>query len=678
MPTITATNSGSGLDVRNLVDQLVAAEGSPITARLDNKEVKVQEGLSGIGSFKGALIDFQSTLAPLRKDDAFKAISATSSNEEKFTIVAEDHAAIGSYEIEISQLAQSQKLKSQSFESEFDNIGSGTLVIEFGEANNVTNSFEVNTDIPSKRIVIEQDNSSLRDIQLAINAAAAGVSASIINDGGGNRLIFNSEKTGTENSLRISVIDDDTGNKDLLGLSVLSYDPMAVADEEGGSASGKNLEVVADAKNALFSIDGISISNGQNSIKDNIPGITIDLKKTTDDGFETFKIEKESGVIKQSIESFVAGYNEMVSIANSLTGFDAETAQAGPLSGDASIRGIMNQIRRLSSSSFNDINEHLTSLSSIGISSNLDGTLATDKFKLDEALSNYPDEVGHLFAAAVSTSDPRIKVVSDKVPAVNNIYNLTIEEIPTSGYYLGEKLDRYPDEISGVPRHFSLAVDGTTTNELKLLPQRFDSGSDFAAELQRVINQDEYLQRDEKSVSVEYVDNALKITSNTVGSNSSVEMRSMSRYLYFLAGMPMGKGPQGTDLVADVGGSKVIGKEDKLVLDGELSGVVLEVSGNNVGERGELTVTNGIAAILDELTESFLADNGLIDSRIDGYNSRIKDINKQRSDLVRKLEVSEQRYLKQFSNLDAMLGKMRSTSNFLDEKLSALPGARKN
>jgi len=328
----------------------VAAEGSHVSARPDKKEVKVKEGLSGISSFKGASIDFQSTLAPLRKDNAFKAISASSSNEEKFNIVAEDFAAVGSYEIEISQLAQSQKLKSQSFESEFENIGSGTLVVEFGEVNRQTNSFDLNTDIPAKRIVINQDNSSLRDIQIAINAASAGVSASIINDGGGNRLIFNSEKTGTENSLRISVLDDDTKNKDLDGLSVLTYDPVAIADDtaEVSTASGKNLEVVADAKNALFSIDGISISNGQNTIKDNIPGITLELKKTTDDGFETFKIEKETTGIKQSIESFVAGYNETDSIANSLTGFNAETARAGTLSCDASTGCILNHLRTLS------------------------------------------------------------------------------------------------------------------------------------------------------------------------------------------------------------------------------------------------------------------------------------------------------------------------------------------
>ena len=95
MPTITATNSGSGLDVRNLVDQLVAAEGGPVSSRIDRNEISIQEGLSGIGTFKGALLDFQASLAPLRKENAFKSINAISSNEEKFTVTANEHAVTG-------------------------------------------------------------------------------------------------------------------------------------------------------------------------------------------------------------------------------------------------------------------------------------------------------------------------------------------------------------------------------------------------------------------------------------------------------------------------------------------------------------------------------------------------------------------------------------------------------
>ena len=677
MPTITATNSGSGLDVRNLVDQLVAAEGGPITSRLDRKEVNIQEGLSAIGTFKGALLDFQASLAPLRKENAFKSINATSSNDEKFTVTADDNAVTGSYDIEISQLAQSQKLKSQAFESEFDAIGTGTITIEFGETNSSANSFDVNSKIPTQRIEIDEENSSLRGIQETINQSNAGVRASIINDGSGYRLILNSEKSGIENSLRISISDDDVNDDDAFGLSILAYNPVAVASEDG-NVVGKNLEVAAVAKNALMSIDGISVSSEQNEISNSIPGITLNLKKVTEETPESFKVEKETAGIKLSIQSFVTSYNELMSTVTTLTGFDDETGRAGPLSGDSAIRGITDQIRRRLSTSFNGINENLTSLSAIGINSSQSGTLTLDELKLDKALENHANEITHLFSAAVSTSDPKIRVVSQKIPATDGIFNITINETPTSGKLTGRVSNNFPNSIIDTPETLKLSVDGVTTSELKLLPRSFSSAKEFASELERVINQDVNLKSQDKSVSVSYINNAFNISSNSVGLASQVSIKSLSQNLSSLTGLYNADGTSGNDLEGNVSGYDIKGEGTKLKLEGVLSGVILDVGGSKTGNRGDITVTNGIASILDDLTTSFLESNGLLDNRIDGYNSKIKNIDKQRDDLVRKLEVSEQRYLKQFSNLDAMLGKMRSTSNFLEEKLSTLPGARKS
>lgn len=674
MPTITATNSGSGLDVRNLVDQLVAAEGGPVTSRLDRKEINIQEGLSAIGTFKGALLDFQASLAPLKSANAFKSISATSSNEEKFTVSAQDNALTGAYEIEISQLAQSQKLKSQSFSSEFDAIGSGTISIEFGSVNNADNTFAINGKNPTQRITIDDENSSLRGIQQSINEANIGVLASIINDGSGYRLILSSQKSGIENSLRISISDNDNNNQDTNGLSALAYDPVAVAGVDG-VINGKNLEEAAQAKNALFSIDGISVSSGENKTNNTIPGITLSLKKTTD-GFESFKVEKETSSIKQSIESFVASYNELMVNVTSLTGVDSETGQAGPLSGDSAIRGITEQIRRRLTASFAGINENLTALSSIGVDSNIDGSLNLDSYKLERALEQHAEEIAHLFAAAVSTSDSKIQVTSEKTPATDGVFNITINQTPTNGVFTGRQLLQYPDKIIDVPEKVVFVIDDVTSGEIKLLPRSFESGNEFAAELQRSINNDVSLKRNDKSVTVNYINNTLKITSNSIGLISDVDIKSISNNLSSLTGLSAGEGSKGQDLLARIDGYDLKGEGTKIKLEGVLSGVVLDVSGNKTGPRGDITVTNGIASILDDLTNSFLADKGLLDTRIDGYNSKIKNIEKQRNDLVRKLEVSEERYLKQFSNLDAMLGKMRSTSNFLAEKLSTLPGAR--
>ncbi|MFK5913934.1 MAG: flagellar filament capping protein FliD [Woeseiaceae bacterium] len=684
MPTINAASLGSGLDVRGLVDQLVAAEGGPVTSRLDRKEVNIQEGLTAIGSFKGALIDFQASLAPLKKENAFKSMNANSSNEDIFTVTSSEQASAGSYDIEIEQLAQSQKLKSSTFDSEFDPVGTGTLRFEFGEVNNSSNSFDVNGNVPSQFITIDDTNNSLRGIQESINQAAIGVRASVINDGSGYRLVLSSEKSGLENSLRIVVTDDDNNNENNFGLSKFAYNPVASADTVEGEEvnsdtqiKGKNFVEASAAKNAIFSIDGITISNAENTIRDSITGITLTLKKITEDSSELFKIETETSAIKKSIKSFVTSYNELMTTVNTLTSYNQETRTSGPLSGDSVVRGVTEQIRRALSTSFNGINENLSSLSSIGIDSNRDATLALDEHKLDLALSQHGKEIAHLFSAAVSTSDPKIKVVSEKTPTVDGVFSIIVSQIPKSGSYTGQQLTPPINNIISSVEKFSVKIDGVTSRELKLLPQEFSSAKEFSEKLEGVINNDSFLKGKDKSVTVNFINNKLNITSNNAGADSNVEIRSISSKLAAMTGVQVGQGKQGASLKAVVNGFNLEGDGIKLKLEGSLSGVVLEVEGNKTGERGDITVTNGIASILDEMTNSFLASNGLLDSRIDGYNAKIDNINRQRGDLVRKLELSEQRYLKQFSNLDAMLGKMKSTSNFLAQKLSNLPGARR-
>ena len=73
--------------------------------------------------------------------------------------------------------------------------------------------------------------------------------------------------------------------------------------------------------------------------------------------------------------------------------------------------------------------------------------LSLDEFKLDSALENHANEIAHLFAAAVSTTDPKVRVTSEKIPATDGVFNITINQIPASGSFSGQVLQNYPAEI---------------------------------------------------------------------------------------------------------------------------------------------------------------------------------------------------------------------------------------
>ena len=125
MPII-AGGIGSGLDINGIVSQLVAAEAEPANARLNAKEIDLGSELSAFGTLKSALSAFQTSVTRLEDESAFQVFTANSSDEDVFTASADKTAVAGSYNIEVIQLAQAEKLRSKNYSASTDIVGTGT------------------------------------------------------------------------------------------------------------------------------------------------------------------------------------------------------------------------------------------------------------------------------------------------------------------------------------------------------------------------------------------------------------------------------------------------------------------------------------------------------------------------------------------------------------------------
>ncbi len=73
----------------------------------------------------------------------------------------------------------------------------------------------------------------------------------------------------------------------------------------------------------------------------------------------------------------------------------------------------------------------------------------------------------------------------------------------------------------------------------------------------------------------------------------------------------------------------------------------------------------GVAFRFDQLADSLLADDGVLDSRVDGFNRRIRILENDEANMERRLELKETSLRAQYSALDALVGSLQSTSNFL-------------
>jgi len=65
MASVSSLGVGSGVELGGLVENLLAAEASATTNRLNTKEVKVQAKISGFGSLSSALSAFRTSVSSL-------------------------------------------------------------------------------------------------------------------------------------------------------------------------------------------------------------------------------------------------------------------------------------------------------------------------------------------------------------------------------------------------------------------------------------------------------------------------------------------------------------------------------------------------------------------------------------------------------------------------------------
>jgi len=675
---VSATGIGSGLDIEGLVTQLVSAERAPTAGRLLRREASLTSEISAFGTLKGALAAFQTQVSALNSLSTFNQRTANTSDADTVTASASQSAATGSYDIEVDQLAKAQSLASGSFASVTETVGEGTLTFRFGTTDYTPadpgpesyNGFTVNADRAIAAVTIDSSNNSLQGVRDAINDADIGVSAAIVNDGSNYRLLLSSDQSGADNSIEIQA--DDTGDGDDInnsGLSQLAF-----------NASANNISQTVAAQDALFSINGLSLTSDSNTIADTLDDVSLTLKNTTSGSPTTVSVADNSGSVKQAINAFVDAYNSFVTTANNLTSYDPETGVAGPLQGDFSARSITNSVRSSLSSSAQGFNGPFSTLAELGITTKADGTLSINSSTLDQALQNNFDSVAGVFAQAGTISDANLRFdgASDDTQIGN--YSVNITQLATQGELTGTAITApsigSPLTIDSDNNNLSLIIDGISSATIALTEGDYTSGDSLAAELQARINGDSSLSDAGISVAVSFTaSNELQISSVRYGAQSSVEINSIDTNTTADLGLSAVAGTGGVNVAGTIGGFAATGNGQLLsgAVGSNTDGIRLTITGGSTGSRGFVEISRGIAYQLNNLLDGFLESGGLLSARTDGLQDRIDDISDDRETLDLRMAALEARYRAQFNALDTLLAQIQDTGSFITQQLANIP-----
>ncbi|PMQ09673.1 flagellar filament capping protein FliD [Janthinobacterium sp. AD80] len=140
-PTLSSPGIGNSmLDVNAIIEKLMTAESAPLNL-YDKKTASYQAKLSALGTLGGSISTFQNSLSSLTNSNNFRAVSATPSDPLVLSATAGAKAVAGTYNINVSQLAQAQTLTSGGMASKLSTIGLGaktTISFQLGSASGGT------------------------------------------------------------------------------------------------------------------------------------------------------------------------------------------------------------------------------------------------------------------------------------------------------------------------------------------------------------------------------------------------------------------------------------------------------------------------------------------------------------------------------------------------------------
>jgi flagellar hook-associated protein 2 len=239
---------------------------------------------------------------------------------------------------------------------------------------------------------------SLNTLVEKINAAALGVSATVINDGSPvtpYRLALSSPRTGLAAALSI--------DSSIAGLSFTE------------TAAARDALLLFGTPNS--NAQGLLLASATNQFAEVLPGLSVEVKQATGTPI-TVTVNREDKPLVDALQAMVDTYNRLRAKLKELTAYDATTNTSALLQGDAALLRVESDLVRLLAGRIGS--GSLTTLENVGLSLNDQGELALDATRLKTEFARNPEAVKQLLATPTTGASDRFKQVLDSLVAAGN------------------------------------------------------------------------------------------------------------------------------------------------------------------------------------------------------------------------------------------------------------------
>ncbi len=480
--------------------------------------------------------------------------------------------------------------------------------------------------------VVSTGDRSLSSVAAAINGANVGATASAVKVSDGNWLLqVNSKSTGVNGTVAL--------------------------DEGIFSGLGGMIQTSAaqDAQITIGSGPGAySVTSGSNTFSEVMPGVSLSVLAESASQVNV-SVGLNEGATADAVNSLVSSINSVLAELNLQTKYDPKTKRASPLSADAGIRRLAEEVRGAVTALVGTATTGLAS--TVGINVQRDGLLKFDRAVFTAALANDPAAVERVFArGGSSTNGATFAGAADKtiagsysVEVTTAATRATTGDVLVGGSLLGQRVGV---RVGSVTATYDAAPGASTADIVSGLNAAMSSAG--------------------LKVNAEESGGGVRLTAVGYGGAGAFEAN-----LDVLGAGSWGT-LTGTDVVGTIDGMTAIGVGQRLrLLDSDASparGLELDVAEGQTGTLGPLVYSPGVAARLVNLVALTTSDGGSLNSSAKTYESRSTAYNEQIARYEDRLTVREAAYRRQWTQVQGLLNSMQNQQSWLTSQISSLNG----
>jgi flagellar hook-associated protein 2 len=394
--------SGQGIDVAATVQQLVTAARTPEQPWLNQQQqIQQQEGV--VNQINSALSTLLSNVNDLKDvGGALQAVSVTSGNTSIVTATATAGASFGTHVVVVNNLASTASYYSAAANLKTtDSLGAGSFDLTIGG----------NTQ------TIQLNNQNLDQLAQSINGLDLGVTASVITDSVGAHLVIVADNSGLASNFTI----------------------------DGTNAVGLGLTLGSAGADASATIDGVPVHSANNTISGAIPGVTLQLQSKAVGQEVRIQTQANTQAATQAVTYFVNAYNNIIQGLNAqftVTQSSGSANSTNPLESDTTVRVVQEQLLNFMTQEFGS-NSDFSTLASVGISMNDDGTLTLDSTQLADAINTHYSSFLDFFQGTTGFATSFSTKLSKLTDPIKGAFYVDLQGMQSTYSSLQDRIDSY-------------------------------------------------------------------------------------------------------------------------------------------------------------------------------------------------------------------------------------------